>query len=155
MAEKFEKISEIQDDILGAVWQVIGDEVDEYYIQGKVSVADDGSGMVEGGLDYASKSGKLYMNNKLGIEKTTLGDLNKFITEKIRELYNTLMDLQGKSPVRFRWIVNVELGHVDSDWTYYDQLTPEELKNNAWKGWRGDEMWEAQIRENLSRKKGD
>ncbi|MDR0299813.1 MAG: hypothetical protein LBI13_06995 [Streptococcaceae bacterium] len=153
MAEGFEKVSEIQDEILGAVWQTIGEAVETYYIEGLASRSEDGSGMLSGRFAYGVKEGKLLKNTEVGLEDETISRLNKFIITKIRELYDTLIDLQGKSPVRFRWVVDVKTGHVDSDWTYYNQLTPKELENNAWKGWRGDEIWEAQIREQLLAKK--
>ncbi|MFT8600412.1 MAG: hypothetical protein ABF709_09480 [Leuconostoc pseudomesenteroides] len=152
MAEGFEKLSKIQDDILGAVWQTIGDTVDTYYIEGLASRSEDGSGMLSGRFAYGVKDGKLLKNTEVGVEDENIGQLNKFIIKKIHELYDTLIDLQGISPVRFRWVVDVKTGHIDSDWTYYDKLTPEELENNAWKGWRGDEMWETQIRKELAKK---
>lgn len=152
MTEGFEKLSKIQDEILGSVWQTVGEVVDTYYIEGLASSSEDGSGMLSGRIAYGVKDGELYYNTKLGIEKEELRQLNRYITGKIREIYDTIMDLQGKSPVRFRWVVDVKTGHVDSEWTYLDQLTPKELENNAWKGWRGDEMWEAQILESLVQK---
>ncbi|NQX14048.1 hypothetical protein HQQ80_20675 [Microbacteriaceae bacterium VKM Ac-2855] len=65
-------------------------------------------------------------------------------------MHDILRELQGKSPVRFRWSVDTRTGQVESDWTYYDNLTDEEKKDDFWEGWKGDFAWKAQLEAELA-----
>ncbi|WP_181065333.1 hypothetical protein, partial [Rathayibacter rathayi] len=64
--------------------------------------------------------------------------------------YTLNYDEPGKSPVRFRWAVDTKTGQVESDWTYYDDLTAEEKKDDFWENWEGDFAWKAQLEAELA-----
>ncbi|MWV32565.1 hypothetical protein, partial [Rathayibacter iranicus] len=73
-----------------------------------------------------------------------------FVRPRITELHDILRIVQGKSPVRFRWAVDTTAGTAESDWTYYDNLSDEEKKDDFWRFWKGDIAWKAQLEAELA-----
>jgi len=65
-------------------------------------------------------------------------------------LHDLLIAVQGKSPVRFRWSVDTKTRQVESEWTYYDDLTVREKKDDFWEGWKGDFAWRDQLKAELA-----
>ncbi|WP_146077309.1 hypothetical protein [Rathayibacter tritici] len=146
----FERLSRIQEEIIDFTLGQVGDDVEKLYIQGKVSDDDLGNiTSVQGQLDYAIVDGKVVDNIKV-VTKEEYRENSRFILPRIEELHNLLIALQGKSPVRFRWAVDTTTGQVESDWTYYDDLTDEEKNDDFWENWEGDFAWKAQLEAELA-----
>ncbi|MWV32558.1 hypothetical protein [Rathayibacter iranicus] len=146
----FERLSQIQEEIIDFTLGQVGDDVEKLYIQGKVSDDDLGNiTSVQGQLDYAIVDGKVVDNIKV-VTKEEYRENSRYILPRIEELHNLLIALQGKSPVRFRWVVDTRTGMVESDWTYYDNLTDEEKKDDFWQNWKGDFAWKAQLEAELA-----
>jgi hypothetical protein len=146
----FEQISELQDEILGFTWQQLGDKVDKFYVQGKVS--DDESGrilMAQGGFFFAVVENRV-LNNADILNREELDENSDFVLPRIEELHDLLVELQGKSPVRFRWSVDTKTGQVESEWTYYDDLTDQEKEDDFWEFWEGDVAWRDQLKTELA-----
>ncbi|AZZ50030.1 hypothetical protein C5E02_12900 [Rathayibacter rathayi] len=146
----FERLSEIQDEILGFTMQQVGDKVDKFYVQGKIT--DDARGNITG---YEGNLRNVVVGGGVLDVSDVLGDAGfdescGFIQPRIVELHDILRELQGKSPVRFRWAVDTKTGQVESDWTYYDDLTAEEKKDDFWENWEGDFAWKAQLEAELA-----
>ncbi len=148
-AVALERISEIQDEILRFTWDQVADRVDTFYVQGKVS--DDESGrilMVSGNMPFGVRDERLMKNSELLTDEEF--DANSaHILPRIEELHDLLFASQGKSPVRFRWVVDTRTGRVESDWTYYDDLSDTEKKDDFWAGWKGDFAWMDEIQAHL------
>ncbi|MDR6865494.1 hypothetical protein J2Y69_000076 [Microbacterium resistens] len=145
-----ERLSQIQDEILQFTWRQVADKVDKFYIQGKI--VDDGAGhvtMVQGSLKYVIRGAEV-LNNSDVISKDDFRESSQFVTTRIEALHDLLLELQGRSPVRFRWSVDTQNRHVDSEWTYYQDLTEEEKKDDFWKHWKGDFAWKAQLEAELA-----
>ncbi|MWV76083.1 hypothetical protein [Rathayibacter rathayi] len=149
-ASNFERLSQIQEGIIDFTLGQVVSNVEKLYIQGKVT--DDGLGnitSVQGQLEYAIVNGKVVDNIKV-VTKEEYRENSRFILPRIEELHDLLIALQGKSPVRFRWAVDTKTGQVESDWTYYDDLTAEEKKDDFWQNWEGDFAWKAQLEAELA-----
>ena len=145
-----QRLSEIQDEIVGFTWKQIGDRANKIYIQGKVT--DDGSGnitFVEGNLKYAVVDGAV-VGNSIVLSKDEFRENAAVVRPRIVELHDLLTGLQAKSPVRFRWSVDCESGQVESDWTYYDDLTAQEKQDDFWQHWKGDAAWKVQLEAELA-----
>ncbi|NQX12105.1 hypothetical protein HQQ80_10760 [Microbacteriaceae bacterium VKM Ac-2855] len=150
ISERFERLSEIQDEILNFTMQQVGDQVDKFYVQGKVS--DDSRGNItrlQGNLKYVVV-GERVLNNSDVVDDAEFDDSVAYVRPRIVELHDILRELQEKSPVRFRWSVDTKTGEVESEWTYYDDLTDEEKKDNFWENWQGDFAWKAQLEAELA-----
>ncbi|NQX14049.1 hypothetical protein HQQ80_20680 [Microbacteriaceae bacterium VKM Ac-2855] len=146
----FERLSEIQNEILGFTMQQVGDKVDKFYVQGKIT--DDARGNVtgyEGNLRNVVVAGAVLDVSDV-LAKDEFRENARYVKPRIVELHDILRELQGKSPVRFRWSVDTRTGQVESDWTYYDNLTDEEKKDDFWEGWKGDFAWKAQLEAELA-----
>ncbi|PPG69433.1 hypothetical protein C5C31_07050 [Rathayibacter rathayi] len=146
----FQRLSEIQEEIIAFTWEQVGDKVEKFYIEGKIS--DDASGNItqySGNLKYSIADGKV-LNNSDVLAKEEFRENVRFVQPRIVQLHDILRELQGKSPVRFRWAVDTKTGQVESDWTYYDDLTDEEKKDNFWQNWKGDFAWKAQLEAELA-----
>lgn len=149
-AVALERISQLQDEIPRFTWAQVADRVDTFYVQGKVS--DDESGqvlMVSGDMLCGARDGRFLKNSEVLTDEEF--DANsEYICPRIRELHDLLFVSQGRSPVRFRWMVDTRTGRVESDWTYYDDLTDAEKKDDFWKHWEGDFAWMDEIRAHLA-----
>lgn len=146
----FERLSQLQEEIIGFTWRQVGNNVDRFYIQGKIS--DDASGNIaqySGNLKYSIVEGKV-VNNSDVLTKDKLRENSDYIKHRIVQLHDLLVALQGKSPVRFRWTVDTKTGQVESDWTYYDDLTDEEKKDDFWESWKSDFAWKARLEAELA-----
>ncbi|NQX13026.1 hypothetical protein HQQ80_15450 [Microbacteriaceae bacterium VKM Ac-2855] len=146
----FVRLSEIQDEILSFTMQQVGDKVEKFYVQGKIT--DDSRGNVtssEGNLRNVVV-GKRVLGVSTVLDDAGFDESVEFIRPRIVELHDILRKLQGKSPVRFRWSVDTRTGEVESDWTYYDDLTYEEKKDDFWENWQGDFAWKAQLEAELA-----
>ncbi|NQX11808.1 hypothetical protein HQQ80_09250 [Microbacteriaceae bacterium VKM Ac-2855] len=146
----FERLSEIQNEILGFTMQQVGDKVDKFYVQGKIT--DDARGNVtgyEGNLRNVVVAGAVLDVSDV-LAKDEFRENARYVKPRIVELHDILRELQGKSPVRFRWSVDTRTGQVESDWTYYDDLTDEEKKDDFWENWQGDFAWKAQLEAELA-----
>jgi hypothetical protein len=146
----FERISQIQDEILGFTWEQLGDKVDKFYVQGKIT--DDDAGNItgySGQLEFAIIDSKI-MNNLDVLVREECKENSGFIRPRIVELHDLLVELQGKSPVRFRWSVDTKTGQVESQWTYYDDLTDQEKEDDFWEFWEGDVAWRDQLKAELA-----
>lgn len=149
-ATGFERLSEIQDEILGFTWEQVADKVDKFYVQGKAT--DDAAGRltsVEGNVKYMIVGDKVLKNSDV-INDEEFDRNVQFVRPRIEELHDLLIELQGKSPVRFRWSVDTKTQEVESEWTYYDDLTDEEKEDNFWKYWEGDFAWRDQLQAELA-----
>jgi hypothetical protein len=149
-AAGFERVTQIQDEILAFTWEQVADRVDKFYVQGKVTDDDAGRILsVQGNVTYAIVGDKVVHNGDF-VGDDEFDENSDFICPRIQELHDLLIRLQGKSPVRFRWSVDTTTRQVESDWTYYDDLTPEEKKDDFWKHWEGDFAWEEQLKAELA-----
>ncbi|WP_146076171.1 hypothetical protein [Rathayibacter rathayi] len=147
---RFERLSEIQDEILGFTMEQVGDKVDKFYVQGKIT--DDSRGNItssEGNLRNVVVGGRVFGVSTV-LDDAGFAESVAFVRPRIVELHDILRNLQGKSPVRFRWAVDTKTGQVESDWTYYDDLTDEEKKDGFWENWEGDFAWKAQLEAELA-----
>lgn len=145
-----ERISQIQDEILRFTWEQVAGRVDTFYVQGKVS--DDESGqilMLQGNFVCGTRGTQL-IDNADALDDEEFDSNSAFVCPRIRELHDLLFASQGRSPVRFRWVVDTRTGRVESDWTYYDDLTDAEKKDDFWKHWEGDFAWMDEIRARLA-----
>ena len=148
-AVALERISQIQDEILRFTWEQVADRVDTFYVRGKVS--DDESGqvlMVSGNMLCGARAGRLLKNSEVLTDEEFRAN-SAHILPRIRELHDLLFASQGSSPVRFRWMVDTRTGRVESDWTYYDDLTDTEKKDDFWKHSKGDLAWMDEIQAHL------
>ncbi|PPF24254.1 hypothetical protein [Rathayibacter rathayi] len=149
-ATSFERLSEIQNEILSFSMEQVGNKVDKFYVQGKIT--DDSYGNitgVQGSLRTVIVGGRV-LDVSAVLDKTGFYENFDFVRPRIMELHDILRTVQGKSPVRFRWAVDTKSGTVESDWTYYDDLTAEEKKDNFWRHWKGDNAWTAQLEAELA-----
>ncbi len=149
-AVALERISEIQEEILRFTWDQVADRVDTFYVQGKVS--DDESGqvlMLQGNFVCGTRGSEL-IDNGDALDDEEFDSNSGFICPRIHELHDLLFALQGKSPVRFRWVVDTRPGRVESDWTYYDDLTDTGKRDDSWKHWEGDSAWMDEIQAHLT-----
>lgn len=145
----FERISEIQDEILQFTWEQVADKVDKFYVQGKVTDDDEGNvTSYEGNLIYMIVGHQVLKSTDI-ITKEEFKENAGFVNSRILELHNILIKLQGKSPVRFRWSVDTRTSELESEWTYYDDLTDEEKKDNWWEYWNADFAWRDQLQAEL------
>ncbi|MWV32560.1 hypothetical protein, partial [Rathayibacter iranicus] len=137
----FERLAEIQDEILIFSMEQVGDKVDKFYVQGKIT--DDSRGNVtgvEGNIRTVIVGGRV-LDVSAVLDDAEFYENVAFVRPRITELHDILRILQGKSPVRFRWAVDTTAGTAEGDWTYYDDLSDEEKKDNFWRFWKGDEAW--------------
>ncbi|NQX11807.1 hypothetical protein HQQ80_09245 [Microbacteriaceae bacterium VKM Ac-2855] len=146
----FERLSEIQNEILGFTMQQVGDKVDKFYVQGKIT--DDARGNITG---YEGNLRNVVIDGRVQDASDILGDAGfdescEYIQPRVAELHDILRELQGKSPVRFRWAVDTKTGEVESQWTYYENLTDAEKKDDFWENWQGDFAWKAQLEAELA-----
>lgn len=149
-AVALERISQIQDEILRFTWDQVADRVDTFYVQGKVS--DDESGqvlMIEGNFVCGTRGHEL-IDNGDALDREEFLANSAHIRPRIHELHDLLFASQGKSPVRFRWAVDTRTGRVETDWTYYDDLSDTEKKDDFWEGWKGDFAWMDEIQAHLA-----
>ena len=149
-AAGFERVSQIQDEILAFTWEQFADRVDKFYVQGKVT--DDDAGritMASGNVKYAIAGDRVLKNSEFTSDEE-FDENADFVLPRIEELHDLLVALQGKSPVRFRWSVDTRTREVESEWTYYDNLTAEEKKDDFWEGWKGDFAWREQLKAELA-----
>ena len=154
-AAGFERVSQIQDEILAFTWEQVADRVDKFYVQGKV--ADDDAGriaMASGNVKYAIAGDRVLKNSEFTSDEE-FDENADFVLPRIEELHDLLVALQGKSPVRFRWSVDTRTREVESEWTYYDDLTAEEKKDDFWKHWKGDFAWRDQLKAELAKEQHD
>ncbi|WP_146083258.1 hypothetical protein [Rathayibacter rathayi] len=98
----FERLSEIQDEILGFTMQQVGDKVDKFYVQGKIT--DDARGNITG---YEGNLRNVVVGGGVLDVSDVLGDAGfdescGFIQPRIVELHDILRELQGK------WLFAVE-----------------------------------------------
>lgn len=101
-ATGFERVSQIQDEILAFTGEQVADRVDKFYVQGKVT--DDDAGritMTKGNMIFAVVNTEV-LNNSEVLSKEEFRANSAFILPRISELHDLLIRLQGKSPVRFR-----------------------------------------------------
>lgn len=146
----FERMSKIQDEILEFTGEQVADKVDKFYVQGKVS--DDEKGNITraaGGLAYMIVGDQVLYNAQV-VSKEEFRENVGVVRPLIEELHDILFALQGKSPVRFRWCVDTKTQEVESEWTYYDDLTDEEKKDDFWESWEGDFAWRDQLQAELT-----
>ena len=146
---QLERISEIQDEILSFTWSQVGDQVSEFFVQGKI--ADDESGRterVEGNLMYMVLGDRIVDDAAL-LDDEAFVENARYVTPRIVEMHDLLVDLQGKSPARFRWAVDTKSKQVDSQWTYYDDLTDSEKRENWWEYCDADFAWRDQLQAEL------
>lgn len=146
----FERLSEIQDEILSFSMEQVGDKVDKFYVQGKIT--DDSRGnvtSVEGNIRTVIVGGRVLDVSGV-LDDTEFYENADFVGPRITQLHDLLRTMQGKSPVRFRWAVDTKAGTVESNWTYYDDLSDEEKKDDFWLFWKGDEAWTAQLEAELA-----
>ncbi|NQX12101.1 hypothetical protein HQQ80_10735 [Microbacteriaceae bacterium VKM Ac-2855] len=147
---RFERLSEIQNEILIFTMQQVGNKVDKFYVQGKIT--DDARGNVtgyEGNLRNVVVAGAVLDVSDV-LAKDVFRENARYIKPRIVELHDILRELQGKSPVRFRWVVDTRTGAVESEWTYYENLTDAEKKDDFWENWQGDFAWKAQLEAELA-----
>lgn len=146
----FERLSEIQDEILSFSMEQVGDKVDKFYVQGKIT--DDSRGnvtSVQGNIRTVIVGGRV-LDVSAVLDDNGFYENVAFVRPRIIELHDILRTVQGKSPVRFRWAVDTKAGTVEGDWTYYDDLTAEEKKDDFWRFWKGDNAWTAQLEAELA-----
>ncbi|MDR6865492.1 hypothetical protein J2Y69_000074 [Microbacterium resistens] len=146
----FARLSEIQDEILNFTIEQVVHDIEKIYVQGKIT--DDLQGNVtsyEGVLKYAVEQNRI-LNNSEVLTREALRENSAFISLRIVELHDILRELQGKSPVRFRWAMDTKTGQVESDWAYYEDLTEEEKKDDFWQHWEGDFAWKAKLQAELA-----
>ncbi|MFJ2369144.1 hypothetical protein [Microbacterium sp. NPDC087665] len=149
-ATGFERVSQIQDEILAFTWEQVADRVDKFYVLGKVTDDDEGRiTMTKGNMIFGVLNTEV-LNNSEVLSKDEFRANSAFILPRISELHDLLIRLQGKSPVRFRWSVDTKTRQVESDWTYYDDLAPEEKKDDFWEFWKGDSAWRDQLKAELA-----
>ncbi len=140
-----ERVSQLQNEIIEFTWRQVAEKVDRFYIQGKVTDDDSGTiSMVQGDLIFAVVNNQI-VNNSDVLDDDEFDKNSEFVLPRIEELHDVLIELQGKSPVRFRWSVDTRTQQVESDWTYYDDLTDEEKKDDSWEGWEGDFAWKTRL----------
>lgn len=148
-ATGFERLSELQDEILRFTWAQLGDKVEKFYIQGKITDDENGNvTSVEGNFRNAVKDGAVLDASDI-VNDEDFVENARFIKPRITEMHDLLISLQGKSPVRFRWAVDTKTGQVDSEWTYYDDLTDDEKHDDWWKYWDADFAWRDQLQAEL------
>ncbi|AZZ56783.1 hypothetical protein [Rathayibacter iranicus] len=146
----FERLFEIQDEILMFTMEQVGDKVDKFYVQGKIT--DDSRGnvtSVQGNIRNVIVGGRV-LGVSAVLDDTEFYKNVDFVRPRIVELHDILRTVQGKSPVRFRWAVDTTAGTAESDWTYYDDLSDEEKKDDFWRFWKGDIAWKAQLEAELA-----
>ncbi|MHC2187309.1 hypothetical protein ACVLV4_002979 [Rathayibacter agropyri] len=146
----FERLAEIQDEILLFTMEQVGDKVDKFYVQGKIT--DDSRGnvtSVEGNIRTVIVGGRV-LDVSAVLDDTEFYENADFVGPRIIELHDLLRTLQGKSPVRFRWAVDTKAGTAEGDWTYYDDLSDEEKKDDFWLFSKGDLAWTAQLEAELA-----
>ncbi|PPG69429.1 hypothetical protein C5C31_07065 [Rathayibacter rathayi] len=146
----FERLFEVQDEILMFTMEQVGDKVDEFYVQGRIT--DDSYGnvtSVEGNIRTVIVGGRV-LDVSAVLDDTEFYENVAFVRPRITELHDILRILQGKSPVRFRWAVDTKAGTAESDWTYYDDLSDEEKKDDFWLFSKGDNAWTAQLEAELA-----
>ncbi|PPF60653.1 hypothetical protein C5C18_15065 [Rathayibacter tritici] len=146
----FERLAEIQDEILLFTMEQVGDKVDKFYVQGKIT--DDSRGnvtSVQGNIRTVIVGGRV-LDVSAVLDDTEFYENADFVRPRIIELHDLLRTLQGKSPVRFRWAVDTKAGTAESDWTYYDSLSDKEKKDDFWLFSKGDNAWKAQLEAELA-----
>ena len=148
-ATGFERISELQNEILGFTFEQIGEKVDKFYVEGKVTDDNGRITMVQGSVVFAVKDNNL-LNNSDVLNDEEYDSNSDFVLPRVEEIHDILVELQGKSPVRFRWSVDTRTNQVESDWTYYDDLTAQEKKDDFWEHWQGDALWREQLKAELA-----
>lgn len=149
----FESLSVVQDEILQFTWGQVGDRVDKFYVQGKVTDDEDGNiTSVEGNLKYMVSGRKILTPGDV-VSDEQFRENAAFVRPRIRVLHDVLFGLQGRSPVRFRWCVDTRSGEVEADWTYYEDLSEREKKDDWWEYWNADFAWKDQLQADLNGEK--
>ena len=148
-----ERLSQLQDEIIEFTWNQVADKVDVFYIQGKVSDDDRGNiTSIEGNLKYMVVGDKVLKNADV-VSDEEFSENAAFVRPRINELHDVLWELQGVSPVRFRWKIDTRTQKVESDWTYYKDLTDQEKEDDFWESWEGDFAWRDQLQSELDAQK--
>ncbi|PPF23577.1 hypothetical protein [Rathayibacter rathayi] len=145
-----ERLAQIQDEILLFTMEQVGDKVDKFYVQGKIT--DDSRGnvtSVQGNIRTVIVGGRV-LDVSAVLDDTEFYENVAFVRPRITQLHDLLRTLQGKSPVRFRWAVDTKAGTAESNWTYYDDLSDEEKKDDFWLFSKGDNAWKAQLEAELA-----
>lgn len=141
----FERLSEIQDEIVKFSATQVGSRVDRFFVQGKVTEDDDGNITgVQGNVRNVVVADRVLDVSEV-LDDPGFKENVRFVRPRVMELHDVLRQVQGKSPVRFRWAVDMKTGHVESEWTYYDDLTPREKENDFWRHFEGDIAWKEQL----------
>lgn len=149
----FERVSELQDEILGFTFEQVGDKVDKFYVEGKVTSDRGQITMSQGVLAFAVKDNQLLENLEV-LSREELRENNDFVIPRVRELFYVLVGLQGRAPSRFRWSVDTRTGEVEGDWTYYEDFTEQEKEDDFWEHWEGDDLWRDQLKAELAAGEG-